>query len=179
MNPYITHPLLIPSPKFKNPTTPPLDFLPISNPQISGPDDLMITNRPYLLMRTWTPNSAPVDSSTFRLPQTQPRSTFYYDSLTSETPRRLPVQIRIASPMIYSWRRYAHQPMWRKAGYSQNQVWIHPTSQTRSSTALHIAVTYFSTPSLFSLTSHLFSFKLSIPHSSALVKLQALPYFHS
>ena len=55
MNPYITHPLLIPSPKFKNPTTPPLDFLPISNPQISGPDDLMITNRPYLLMRTWTP----------------------------------------------------------------------------------------------------------------------------
>ena len=25
----------------------------------------MITNRPYLLMRTWTPNSAPVDSSTF------------------------------------------------------------------------------------------------------------------
>ena len=131
----------------------------------------MITNRPYLLMRTWTPNSAPVDSSTFdslRHNRGQLSTMIlWYPRLQDAFPTKsgLPhwwpqtprVQLApIRSSTLMKKGRIQHLLIKIKSGFTLHL-------KLRRSTALHIAVTYNSTPSLFLWPPPLFPSKLSFP----------------
>ena len=124
----------------------------------------MITNRPYLLMRTWTPNSAPVDSSTFdslRHNRGQLSTMIlWYPRLQDAFPTKsgLPhwwpqtpcVQLApLRSSTQVKKDRIQHFLIKIKSGFT---IQLKP----RISTALYIAVTYYSIPSLFLWPSPLF-----------------------
>ena len=146
----------------------------------------MITNRPYLLMRTWTPNSAPVDSSTFdSLKHNRGQLStmiLWYPRLQDAFPTKsgLPhwwpqtpcVQLApLRSSTQIKKGRIQHSLIKIKSGFT---IQLKP----RISTALHIAVPHYSTPSLFLWPPPLFPQNLFFSPSSTLVKLQIFPNFH-
>ena len=128
----------------------------------------MITNRPYLLMRTWTPKLGSRRLIDFSTPSNTTAVNFllwFSDIRDSKTPSRLNQDCLTDDLKLhaYSWRQYAHQLMWRKAGYSQNQVWIHPTSQTKELNCFtYCSYLHFYRLSL-SLTSYFPTANLSFP----------------
>ena len=145
----------------------------------------MITNRPYLLMCTWTPNSAPVDPSTFdslRLNCGQPSTMIlWYPRLQDAFPTKsgLPhwwpqtpcVQLApLRSSTQIKKGRIQHSLIKIKSGF---------TIQLKQEIN---CFTYCSHPRLnsfsLSLTLSPFPSKLSISQSSALVKLQTSPNSH-